>query len=151
MPLPWTEPTADSAFPLCIHAWEPGGRKRLLDATQRAVAGPRWLFPSLESSQVPRAALHSYSLVFQPTEQNVPCPHRPNKAIGTWGGPRARLLICQQTIPSVKMFSWAKTPTQNLKIQLFFLPKLTSTPDERPCLEVLPSPAAYGLPFIDYL
>lgn len=49
------------------------------------------------------------------------------------------------------MFSWAKTPTQDWKTQLFLLPKLTSTPDERPCLEVLPSPAAHGLRFIDYL
>lgn len=66
------------------------------------------------------------------------------------GSPRARLLTCQQAMPSVRRFSWAKTPVLNLKIQLLFLPKLTSAQEERPCLEALPPSAAYGL-FTDYL
>lgn len=38
------------------------GERLLLDMTQWAVASPHWLLPNLGSSQVPRAALHSYSL-----------------------------------------------------------------------------------------
>lgn len=46
------------------------------------------------------------------------------------------------------MFSWAKTSTSNLKIQLLFLPKLTSALEERPGLL---SSSPQGQPITEYL
>lgn len=85
----------------------------LLGVAQWAVAGPHWLLPNLEGSQVPRAALSSYRLAFHPTAHNVPCPHGPNKAIGKWW-PQG-MAVMPTTMPSVKTFSWAKTPNTKLE------------------------------------
>lgn len=92
---PSTALWADPGQILMVHScMEQSGRGLPLPVNWWAVAALHWLVPNPASGQVPRATLYSHSLDLWPTEQNVPCTHRPNKGKGK-GGPGAWLLGSQ--------------------------------------------------------
>ena len=72
---------------------------------------------------VPTAAVHAHSLAHDPQDRMFPVPTEEMKAQEN-GGPRAQPVICQQTVPSVKMFSWARSPTQKKHGGTLFSPEV---------------------------